>query len=74
MPFIKLKTGALSLYPYNDVDNSCITSQKLARFLYLLLLLLFNKYVDINKSTLIRLYILCEFLCRLLCNCGAEFF
>jgi hypothetical protein len=72
--FAKLKTGALSLRPCSDVDNNRITGQKLARFPYLLLLLLLllNKDVDINKYILIRLYTLCEFLCRLLYNCGAE--
>jgi hypothetical protein len=71
--FTKLKTGALSLRPYSDVDNNHITGQKLARFPYLLLLLLLlNKDVDINKPILIRLYTLCEFLCRLLYNYGAE--
>jgi hypothetical protein len=70
--FAKLKTGALSLCPYSDVDNNRITGQKLARFPYLLLLLLLNKDVDINKYILIRLYTLCEFLCRLLYNYGAE--
>jgi hypothetical protein len=71
--FAKLKTSARSLRPYSDVDNNRITSQKLARFLYLLLLLLLlNKDVDINKYILIRLYTLYEFLCHLLYNCGAE--
>jgi hypothetical protein len=72
--FAKLKTSALSLRPYSDVDNNYITGQKLARFPYLLLLLLLllNKDVDINKYILIRLYTLCEFLCRLLYNYGAE--
>jgi hypothetical protein len=74
VPFAKLKTGALSLHPYSDVDNNRITGQKLAWFPYLLLLLLLllNKDVDINKCILIRLYTLCEFLCYLLYNCGAE--
>jgi hypothetical protein len=69
--FAKLKTGALSLRPYSDVNNNYITGQKLAWFPYLLLLLL-NKDVNINKCILIRLYTLCEFLYRLLYNYGAE--
>jgi hypothetical protein len=74
MPFAKLKMGALSLYPYSNVNNNYITSQKLAWFSYLLLLLLLllNKDVDINKYILIRLYTLYEFLCRLLYNYSAK--
>jgi hypothetical protein len=73
MPFAKLKTGTLSLYPYSDIDNNCATGQKLSLFLYLLLLLLlYNKDININKSILICLYTLCEFLRRLLGNCGTE--
>jgi hypothetical protein len=73
VPFIKLKTGALSLCPYSDINNNYITSQKLAWFPYLLLLLLLlNKDVNINKYTLIRLYTLYEFLYYLLYNYSAK--
>jgi hypothetical protein len=73
MLFAKLKTGALSLCPYSDVDNNRATGQKLSLFLYLLLLLLlYNKDININKSILICLYTLCEFLRRLLSNYGTE--
>jgi hypothetical protein len=75
MLFAKLKTSALSLCPYSDVDNNRATGQKLSLFLHLLLLLLpllNNKDVNINKSILICLSTLCEFLRRLLYNCGTE--
>jgi hypothetical protein len=77
MPFAELKTGALSLRPYSDINNNHITGQKLARFpslllLFLLLLLLNNKDININKTILIRLYTLCEFLRCLLCNYGTK--
>jgi hypothetical protein len=69
MLFAKLKTGALSLRLYSNINNNYITSQKLS---WLYDLLLYNKFININKSILICLYTLCEFLCRLLYNYGTE--
>jgi hypothetical protein len=71
MLFAELKTGALFFRPYSDVDNNCgATIQKLSWFPSLILLN--NKDVDINKTILIFLYTLYEFLRRLLYNCGTK--
>jgi hypothetical protein len=66
MPFVELKTGALFLCPYSNVDNNySATIQKLSWFPSLPLL---NKDININKTILIFLYTLYEFLYCLLYN------